>query len=104
MLFDCDVKRKEEGLNNTYIKVVKQNDNNDRFKKGVENTLEIDGLNDINFSEFYSNRTSIGDYGENKIIPEFKKMEFCEYICSLDSEILKNVLINIKKEIDLIIK
>ncbi len=104
MLFDCDVKRKEEGINNTYIKVVKQNDNNDRFKKGVENALEIDGLSDIDFPNFYSERTNIGDYGENKTISEFKKMEFCEYICSLDSEILKSVLINIKKEIDLIIE
>ncbi len=35
-----------------------------------------------------------------KIIPEFKKVECCKYICLLDAEKLKVILSNLKIMID----
>ena len=39
-------------------------------------------------------------YSEKKQFEQFKKMEFCNYICGLDIEKKKQVLVNLKTEID----
>ena len=31
---------------------------------------------------FYEKKIEIGDYGEEKIIPSFKKVEFCRWACT----------------------
>ena len=41
-----------------------------------------------------------GDYGEKLTISEFKKMEFCDYICALDDEELKKIMGNLKLVVD----
>ena len=43
-----------------------------------------------------------GDYGDDNTIVEFQKMDFCEYICSLDSDPLKAIFANLKKIIDML--
>lgn len=35
---------------------------------------------------------------------QFKKMEFCEYICSLETEMLKEVFSNLREVIDSLIE
>ena len=71
------------------------------MKIGIENALILDY---IDVTPFYSQKEVVGDYGEKKIIEEFKKMEFCDYICSLPNEQLITVFKNIKIEIDKIIQ
>jgi len=62
--------------------------------------LILEASKDLNFDEFYTHKEIVDDYGGKKSISEFKKMEFCEKICSLDDETLKKVLANLRQEIE----
>lgn len=96
-LFDCDTKKPQSEKNNVYTKSIPSYPNSKRIKSGIENALVLDS---IDLADFYNHKTIYGDYGEPKDIPEFKKMEFCDYICSLDKNSLKVVLGNLKTVID----
>ena len=100
-LFDCDTNRREISENNVYIKVIPPYDNAKGMNKGIENPLVLDS---IDTESYYSKKTKEGDYGEKSEIAEFKKMDFCKYICALDNDTLKTVLANLKTVIDEISK
>lgn len=68
---------------------------------GIENALVLD---DIDVSSFRTYKKELDGYGGEKIIPEFKKMKCCEYICALDDENAKKVLTNLKTMLDQIIE
>ena len=59
---------------------------------------------DLDIDEYRKQRVEFDGYGIEKRIPDFRKMECCDYICSLDTERLKQVFINLKAEIDTLIK
>ena len=96
-LFDCDTNKPLSEKNNVYTKSIPSYPNSKRIKSGIENALVLDS---IDLTGFYNHKTIYGDYGEPKDIPEFKKMEFCDYICSLDENSLKIILGNLKTVID----
>ncbi len=96
-LFDCDTSRQEINDNNIYIKVIPSYENAKGMKKGIENALILD---DIDTESYYSKKLKEGDYGEKSKIVEFQKMDFCKYICSMDKDILKIVLANLKTVIE----
>lgn len=100
-LYDCDTKKQSSEKNNVYIRAIPCYSNSKRIRSGIENALVLDS---IDLTNFYNHKTIYGDYGEPKDIPEFKKMEFCDYLCSLDDELLKVVLGNLKTEIDSLLK
>ena len=99
-LYDCDTKKQASEKNNVYTKSIPSYPNSKRIKSGIENALILDS---IDLTDFYNHKTVYGDYGEPKDIPEFKKMEFCDYVCSLDNESLKVVLGNLKTVIDFLL-
>lgn len=96
-LFDCDTHRSEEEKNNVYTRVIPTYNNTKRMKKGIENALILD---EIDVNPYYSQKIKEGDYGDNNTIVEFKKMEFCEYICSLDVDIQQIVFSNLRTVIE----
>lgn len=96
-LFDCDTKRPKSEKNNVYIRTIPLYKNTKRMKKGIENALILDC---IDVTPFYCTKIKEGDYGNDNTITEFKKMEFCDYICSLDIETLKKVFDNLREVID----
>ncbi len=96
-LFDCDTKREETETNNIYTRVIPCYTNSKRMKKGIENALILDT---IDTAPFYSITVKEGDYGDDNTISEFRKMDFCNYICSLEDSKLKDVFENLKKAID----
>ena len=98
-LFDCDVNRSDSEKNNVYTRSIPKYENSRRMKKGIENALIIDS---VDTTPFYTTKIKEGDYGDDKTITEFKKMEFCDYICSLDSDRLKNIFKNLKTVIDML--
>lgn len=100
-LFDCDTNKIPIVKNNVYVITIPQYNNSKKMKKGIENALVLDN---IDTEDFYSEKTKIGDYGDDSIIKEFRKMDFCNYICSLDDEILKGVFSNLRTQIDKIIE
>lgn len=96
-LFDCDTHRSEEEKNNVYTRVIPTYNNTKRMKKGIENALILD---EIDVNPYYSQKIKEGDYGDDNTIVEFKKMEFCEYICSLDVDIQQIVFSNLRTVIE----
>lgn len=96
-LFDCDTGRQQTEINNVYIRVIPYFESKWRMRRGIENALILDG---ICLDKFYSIKVKEGEYGEVSSISEFKKMELCEYICSLKPEALKHILSNLKNVIE----
>lgn len=96
-LFDCDTSRIETENNNVYTRVIPKYESAKRMKKGIENALVLDS---IDVTPFYSSKKKEGDYGDDNTIVEFKKMDFCDHICSLKSTVLKEVFLNLKSVID----
>lgn len=98
-LFDCDTNRTETVRNNVYTRVIPTYTNSKRMKKGIENALILDS---VDVTPYYSSKVKEGDYGDDNTIVEFQKMDFCEYICSLDSDPLKAIFANLKEIIDML--
>lgn len=96
-LFDCDTNRIKTDNKNVFTRVMPTYQNSSKMKKGIENALILDG---IDLTEFYSTKIKEGDYGDDNTITEFDKMACCDYICSLDNEVLKTVFANLKEIID----
>lgn len=97
-LYDCDTKKNPTSKGTSYKKILKKQENI-KFKKGIENSLFIEALGDFKFDDFYTKKEKIDDYGGTSIISEFKKQEFCDAICKLDVNILKEVFKYLKDEI-----
>ena len=99
-LYDSDTNKDDEDENNIFIRCIPKYNNSKKMKKGVENALVLDN---IDTTSFYSTKIKEGDYGDENIINEFDKMRFCEYICSLEKEKLKTILLNLKSVIEKIL-
>lgn len=100
VLYDCDTKKKERKTNNVYSQTMPTFINSKKMKKGIENALNLE---DIDTNQFYSKKEKEGDYGDSKVFTEFKKMDFCNYICSLNTDQLKTIFCNLKTVIDKLI-
>ena len=101
-LYDSDTNKDEYEKNNVYCRIIKRFDNSKGIQCGIENTFILDS---IELQDFYSVKEKTGPYGEKKHNEEFKKMEFCHYVCdSLGLEQQKIVLANLKDIIDNLIK
>lgn len=100
-LFDCDTNREFNSNGNACLFSIPKYTNSKNMQKGIENALVLD---QIDLKPFYISNTKIGDYGENKSNEEFNKMGCCDYICSLDTETLKQVFSNLKAVIDRLIQ
>ena len=96
-LFDCDTNHANEDNDKLHARLIPQFDNSKEIKKGIENALVLDN---IDLNSFYTKKETVGDYGEVKIVSEFKKMECCEYICALDDDTLQKVFVNLKVVVD----
>lgn len=100
-LYDCDANKSDSVKNNLYVRSIPKYENAKNMKKGIENALVLDN---VDTAPFYECKTKEGDYGDNNIIVEFKKMDFCKYICSLEEEKLKQVFYNIQSVLESLIK
>jgi len=77
LLYDFDSKKPSEDLGRVFVRAIPKNDANARIRKGIENLLPPELFEE----RFYDKKTITGDYGEEKIISEFKKTQFCNWIC-----------------------
>lgn len=100
-LYDCDTNKKPKEKNNVYVRTIPTYENTKGMKKGIENAIVFD---DIDLRPYYSEKTIEGDYGDDKTIRPFNKMACCDAVCKMDPTELKNVFINLKKEIDKLIE
>lgn len=98
-LLDCDTNKKTDSCGNVMVMSLPKYENIYKITVGIENALVLD---DIDIEPFRTCRQEMDGYGGMKVIPEFQKMKFCEYICSLERERLKKVFSNLKIAIDTI--
>lgn len=101
---DCDTNRRIENKNNVTILSIPPYENVKGMKKGVENALVLDEISDDDMKRFYSKKDAVGDYGEKKKIETFEKMDFCEFICSLEPEKLEKIFNHLKETIEYLLK
>lgn len=100
-LYNCDTNKPLKELNNVITYSIPKFENSAGIKIGIENALVLD---DIDVEPYKKQRKEVDGYGIEKLIPDFQKMKFCDDICNLDSEQLKNIFSNLKKVIDYIIE
>ena len=96
-LFDCDVKGDMYKYNNVITIRIPEYDNPSNIRKGIENALILD---DIDVEKFRLYHEETDGYGGVKRIPELKKMELCNSICTMEKEQAKHVLANLKGVIE----
>lgn len=96
-LLDSDTNVKTKSQKNVIVSSIHKYDNAKGIKVGIENALVLD---DVDVEQFRKQNKITDEYGGTKIIPEFLKMQCCDYICNLDPEEQKKILINLKAEID----
>lgn len=96
-LLDSDTNVKTKSQKNVIVSSIHKYDNAKGIKVGIENALVLDG---VDVERFRKQNKITDEYGGTKIIPEFLKMQCCDYICNLDPEEQKKILINLKAEID----
>lgn len=101
LLYDCDANKSFEDRNNVITLSLPKFDNKKGISIGIENALILD---DIEIEEFRTQRIEIDGYGIEKRIPDFRKMECCNFICGLSNEKLTIVFANLKTQIDQLIK
>lgn len=77
LLYDCDTRKPEDHVGRLSVRAIPPNGDNTKVKGGIENLFPADLFQ----PRFYRNRVEEGNYGERKHIEEFKKREFCDWIC-----------------------
>lgn len=100
-LTDCDTNKSMNTVNNVTIMSMKKYSNLMGIEKGIENALVLDDLN-IELSSYNIPKNKSNGYGIENIVYEFDKMGFCNYICSMNNDILQRVFGHLKETMDLL--
>lgn len=100
LLYDSDTNKPEGDIGLLSVRKIPKNKTNTKVKKGIENLLP----SSLFEARFYQTKREESDYGEEKLIQVFRKMDFCKWICenrrnpddfqgfSVVAEILKSFL------------
>ena len=102
--YDCDKKHDAEQQGNLIIRSVTEYLHNaKKCKRGTENALVLDRIDDERWDTFFERKEEDKGYGKPTIIQELLKTELCDYICALPDEDKKHVFANLKTEIETLI-
>lgn len=96
-LYDCDANKSIQEVNNVITVSIPHFKNEVGISMGIENALVLD---DIDLAPYRKQRKEVDGYGIERLIPDFQKMQCCDYICSLESEKLNKVFTHLKEVID----
>lgn len=100
-LYDCDTNKPKKEVRNVLTMSLPKYGNDKGISIGIENAL-IFGSIDV--EPYKQQRIEVDGYGIEKRLPDFQKMACCKHVCSLDSEILKSVFVNLKTVIEDLVK
>ena len=101
LLYDCDTNKPAEDEGMLHIRRMEENKGNIQYKKGVENLLCLP--KDFEYNKYYSYSDKKDEYGAVTRVGQLDKTLLCDDICNYTDEQLKEILKNLKKEIDKII-
>lgn len=93
LLYDCDTKKTKFNSNGLFVRIIPYHENKNEIKKGIENALDF---GPVEIASFYSYDKKKTDYGGESTICELRKMELCNYICSLSNDKLKIIMASLK--------
>lgn len=79
LYYDSDTNKPEETYDKLIVRKMPQNTENSRFKIGIENLLTLP--DDFDYSQFYSEKSKIDEYGAESIIRTLDKTKLCEWVC-----------------------
>ena len=77
LLYDWDANKEPEQIEKLWVRSIPKNPDDASDRPGIENLFSEDLFED----RFYNEEPRKGVHGRDKIIPEFKKKEFCQWIC-----------------------
>ena len=78
LLYDCDAAKPTEDIGFLSIRTIPKNEENTKVRKGIENLFPMELFSD----KFYGQKIETDDYGASRRIGDFKKVEFCTWICA----------------------
>lgn len=93
LLYDCDTNSGHVDTDCVKGFCAPVYQNSKGIKIGIENALVLDS---IDIEKYRHYKETIDSYGMKKSIPEFKKMDLCNDICSLDNKMKKTILIHLR--------
>lgn len=96
-LLDSDTNVKAHSQKNVIITSVRKYENAKGIRVGIENALVLDN---IDLDQFRIEKKTIDDYDGAKVITEFQKMKCCDFICNLERDEQRKILVHLKEEID----
>ncbi|MDE0326729.1 MAG: AAA family ATPase [Candidatus Poribacteria bacterium] len=77
LLYDWDTTKEPKQIEKLWIRSIPKNSEDAEEKRGIENLFPSDLFKDC----FYEEKLKKGVHGKSSKIPEFKKQEFCDWIC-----------------------
>lgn len=94
LYYDSDTNKPEETFDKLFIKKMPKNHENNLYKIGIENLLNLSDT--FNKDNFYSIKNKTDDYGAESVIKTLNKTKLCHWVCNECSieeqkEILKNI-------------
>lgn len=85
LLYDSDTNKPEEDYDNLFIRCMPKNNENNIYKKGIENLLSLpENFPQNRFYYYKTNKEYKNDYGGEVLIKkqELNKKDLCEWICN----------------------
>ena len=77
LLYDWDANKPADQIERLWVRSIPKNAEDAEEKRGIENLFPSDLFKDC----FYEEKLKKGVHGKSSKIPEFKKQEFCDWIC-----------------------
>ena len=101
LLYDWDANKLPDQIEKLWIRSIQKNSEDAEEKRGIEHLFPSHLFKDC----FYEEKPKKGIHGKSNVIHEFKKKEFCEWICEerrdlTDFEKFKNVVKILKEFIE----
>lgn len=101
LLYDWDANKSPDQIEQLWIRSIQKNSEDAEEKRGIENLFPSHLFKDC----FYEEKPKKGVHGKSNVIHEFKKKEFCEWICEerrdlTDFEKFKDVVKILKEFIE----
>lgn len=101
LLYDADANKRNQEAGNVLIRTYQANSANTRVKRGIENLFP----ERLFEKKFYISKEHTTEYGESKIIEQFQKTAFCDFLCNerkVSSEEEKSDFTNFVQILDLL--
>ena len=101
LLYDCDTNKPEGHEGSLFIGSMSHHDESPVYKKGIENLLKLP--EDFKYGEFYKESIEVNDYGARSLRSDLDKTKLAQWVGAQSEETLREILENLKLEIDHIV-